>query len=288
VKVRVLGTAAGGGLPQWNCNCPGCAAARDGTGTRTQDCLAVSGDGVAWYLINAGPDIRTQILSAPELTPGPGRRQTPLRGALLTSAELDHTLGLAALREATDFTVYATPSVLQALPFRGAIEPYGGIRWSAVGPSRLDLAGGLSVETIPLGRKRPRYAAGAPDADDWVVGYRLTGHRTGGVLVYAPCLAEWSPALDAALLGAGCVLLDGSFYTDAEMTEQTGGGSSSRDMGHLPICDSLTYRSRHPPIQWLYTHLNNTNPALVETSPQRRALRQANADVATDGMLLAL
>jgi pyrroloquinoline quinone biosynthesis protein B len=288
MKVRILGTAAGGGLPQWNCACPVCAAARDGAGSRTQDCLAVSGDGQAWYLVNAAPDIRTQILSAPELTPGPGRRQTPLRGALLTSAELDHTLGLAALREATDFTVYATPSVLRALPVRGVIEPYGGIRWSPVESSKLDLPGGLGVEAIPLGRKRPRYAAGAPDAGDWVVGYRVTDQRTGGVLVYAPCFGAWSPALDGALRGAGCALLDGSFYTDDEMVEQTGGGATARAMGHLPIGDSLAYRPRHPSTRWLYTHLNNTNPALLESSPQRKALREADADVAADGMVLDL
>jgi len=288
VRIRVLGTAAGGGLPQWNCACAGCQAARSSARTRNQDCLAISGDAVAWHLVNASPDIRAQILATPELAPGPGRRQTPLRGALLTSAELDHTLGLASLREATDFTVYATAPVLRALPVRGVIEPYGGVRWSPLGGSPATLPGGLIVEVVPLGGKRPRYAADAPDAADWVVAYRFTDPRTSGVLVYAPCLAEWTPAFAAALRGADCVLLDGSFFTDQEMTEQTGSGRTSRQMGHLPIRESLAYRSAYPETRWLYTHLNNTNPVLLDGSLQQREVTAAGAEVATDGLLLTL
>ncbi|PJE95878.1 pyrroloquinoline quinone biosynthesis protein PqqB [Streptomyces carminius] len=288
MRVRVLGTAAGGGLPQWNCACEVCGTARAAAVGRTQDCLAVSGDGTAWWLVNASPDIRAQLLAAPELAPGPARRQTPLRGALLTSAELDHTLGLAALREARDFTVHGTATVLGALPVRGVIDPYGGFRWSPAGDTELELAGGLTVRAVPVGRKRPRYAAGAPDAGDWVVAYRLTDRRTGGVLVYAPCLAAWPPALAAAAEGADCVLLDGSFFTDDEMTERTGAGPTALDMGHLPISDSLAHRASYPSARWLYTHLNNTNPALVADSPQRRAVERAGAEVAADGMLLEL
>lgn len=303
MRVRVLGSAAGGGLPQWNCACEVCTAARSGafedqpgdasgqgggTGHRTQDCLAISGDGTAWYLVNASPDIRTQILATPELTPGPARRQSPLRGALLTSAELDHTLGLASLREATDFTVYARATVLRALPVRGVIDPYGGVRWAAIECPTIALDGGLTVETVPLGHKRPRYAATAPDAADWVVAYRFTDRRTGGVLVYAPCLAAWTPLLAGAVAGADCVLLDGSFFTDDEMVEQTGAGPTALAMGHLPIRDSLAHRPAHPSTRWLYTHLNNTNPALVESSPQRKLLRHANADLAADGLTLTL
>jgi pyrroloquinoline quinone biosynthesis protein B len=284
--VRVLGTAAGGGLPQWNCACVGCEAARSTAGGRTQDCLAISGDATAWYLVNASPDIRAQILATPELTPGPARRQTPLRGALLTSAELDHTLGLAALREASDFTVYATASVLRALPLRGVVDPYGGIRWSPVESPGPALDGGLTVEPIPLGRKRPRYAANAQDAPDWVVAYRCTDQRTGGILVYAPCLATWTPEFAAAVDGADAVLVDGSFFTDDEMVDQTGSGGTSRQMGHLPIRDSLGYRSAYPTTRWLYTHLNNTNPALIEGSPQQKMIEAAGAEVATDGLLL--
>lgn len=286
MKIRVLGTAAGGGLPQWNCACAGCAEAREAGGWRTQDCLAISGDGLAWYLVNASPDIRAQLLAAPELAPGPGRRQTPLRGALLTSAELDHTLGLAALREGT-LTVYATATVLAALPLRGVIDPYGGFRWEPLaGP--LELAGGLSALPVPVGRKRPRYAAGATDAPDWVVAYRITDRNTGGVLVYAPGLAEWTPPFAAALDGTDLVLLDGSFYTDDEMVRRTGAGSTATAMGHLPVVESLAHRHRYPRTRWLYTHLNNTNPLLPRRSPERKTLADADAGVAEDGTVLHL
>ncbi len=288
MRVRILGTAAGGGLPQWNCACDVCAASRATGQGRTQDCLAISGDATNWYLVNASPDIRTQILATPELTPGPGRRQTPLRGALLTSAELDHTLGLASLREATDFTVYATKPVLEALPTRGVIDPYGGIRWCSLEDGRLTLQGGLIVESIPLGHKRPRYAATAPWADDWVVAYRFTDPRSGGVLVYAPCLAVWSPRWEAALDGADCVLLDGSFFTDDEMVDQTGAGPTASAMGHLPISETVAYRSAYPAARWIYTHLNNTNPVLLADSAQRRAVEEAGAEIAADGMVLDL
>jgi pyrroloquinoline quinone biosynthesis protein B len=293
VKVRVLGTAAGGGLPQWNCACDTCASARESGAGRTQDCLAVSGDGAAWHLVNASPDIRTQIIAAPELVPGPGRRETPLRGALFTSAELDHTLGLLALREAGEMTVYATATVLGALtdglPVRRIIDPYGGFAWRALAAGEpLALDDRLSVEAVPIGSKRPRYAAALPDAADWVSAYRFTDRQTGGVLVYAPCLAEWSDRVAAALDGAAGLLLDGSFFTDDEMARRAGGGATSRQMGHLPIEESLVHRAAHSRTRWLYTHLNNTNPVLATGSPEHRSMVAAGAEVASDGMLLDL
>jgi pyrroloquinoline quinone biosynthesis protein B len=288
VRVLVLGTAAGGGLPQWNCACDTCGNARAAGTGRTQDCLAISGDDATWYLVNASPDIRAQILATPQLAPGPGRRQTPLRGALLTSAELDHTLGLASLREATDFTVYTTATVLEALPLRGVIEPYGQMHWEAIGSEPATLRGGLLATAVPLGRKRPRYADNRPDAADWVVAYRFTDSRTGGVLVYAPGLPNWSPACQAAVRDADCVLLDGSFFTDHEMTEQTGAGPTARYMGHLPIRDSLPYRAAYPATRWIYTHVNNTNPALVSGSVADRTVREAGAELAVDGMEIEL
>jgi pyrroloquinoline quinone biosynthesis protein B len=290
VRVRVLGTAAGGGLPQWNCACDTCTAARKAGTGRTQDCLAVSGDGSTWHLVNASPDIRTQIIGAPELVPGPGRRDTPLRGVLFTSAELDHTLGLLALREAGELTVYATATVIGALtdglPVRRIVDPYGGFRWQPLDGTTLDVDDRLTVTVVPLGPKRPRYAAALPEAGDWVSAYRITDRLTGATLVYAPCLAQWSATIEAALAGATWALLDGSFFTDDEMDRRAGGGATSRQMGHLPIEDSLGHRSSHPEVRWLYTHLNNTNPVLLDDSPEHRALVAAGAEVAADGMIL--
>ncbi|MGN9779325.1 pyrroloquinoline quinone biosynthesis protein PqqB [Micromonospora sp. H33] len=250
MRVRVLGTAAGGGWPQWNCACDQCGHARAHGLTRTQDCVAVSGDGSSWYLLNASPDLRTQLLAAAELAPGPGRRETPLRGVLLTDAELDHVLGLFLLREAAKLDVYATSTVLRALdtalPVRRIADPYGqGWRWHAVdGPFELD--GGLIVHPFSLGAKKPRYAEDG-DGSEWVAGYRI------GDVVYAPCFGEWTEALDAALVGARVALIDGTFLTPDEMPAVP---------GHLSVVDSLPHLARHPSVRFLYTHLNNTNPLL--------------------------
>jgi pyrroloquinoline quinone biosynthesis protein B len=260
MKVRVLGTAAGGGWPQWNCACAQCGSARERGLGRTQDCVAVSGDGRAWYLLNASPDLRAQLLAAPELAPGPGLRETPLRGVLLTTAELDHALGLLTLREAVSLAVYATAPVTAALsPVRAMLEAYTTLDWHVLESGRpVDLEGGLIASAVPLGAKRPRYAQPVP-ADDWVVAYRILDARTGGVLVYAPCLPEVTTLPDADL-----TLVDGTFLTEDEMARETGRDVTATAMGHVPI-----ERTRPLlPGTALYTHLNNTNP-LVHSAPSR-------------------
>jgi pyrroloquinoline quinone biosynthesis protein B len=291
LRVRFLGTAAGGGLPQWNCACTGCAGARQTLVGRTQDCLAITGDGSAWYLVNASPDLRTQIITAPELAPGPGMRDTPLRGVLFTSAELDHTLGVLTLREAASVDLYATGPVRAALegPFPAGpiLSRYTTVEWHEVVPVRsLNLAGGLTARAVTLGAKRPRYADGLP-GDDWVVAYRFRDPVTGGVLVYAPCLAQWGEAFDRAIEHADVVVLDGTFLHDDEMTRETGTpGRLASSMGHLPIEDTL---GRLPAgTLALYTHLNNTNPAARPGAPELAWLAEAGADVAGDGQVVEL
>jgi len=252
--VRVLGTAAGGGSPQWNCACAQCDWARAHGMARTQDSLAVSGNGSDWYLLNASPDVRAQILATPELAPGPGRRQTPLRGVVLTDAELDHVLGLFHLREAATLDVYATAPVLAALdgplPARRVVDPYGhGWGWHAYsGP--FELKGGLTVRPFSLGNKRPRYAARSEaGGNGWVSGLRI------GDLVYAPCFARWTSSLDEALEGARIALIDGTFLTPEEMPQVS---------GHLSMRESAAHLARHPGVRFLYTHLNNTNPLVSD------------------------
>ncbi|GAA2649229.1 pyrroloquinoline quinone biosynthesis protein PqqB [Paractinoplanes durhamensis] len=263
MRVRVLGSAAGGGSPQWNCACPVCQDARRTGRHRSQDTVAVSGDGTAWYLLNAGPDIRTQILGTPELAPGPGLRETPLRGVLLTTAELDHTLGLLSLREAVRLSVYATPAVSAALetafPLRPMLASYTELHWNEL-TDHLVLDGGLDVRRLTVGAKRPRYAAGVA-GDDWVSALRLTDTRTGASFVHATCLPAWTAAFDGFVAGAGEVLLDGTFGTDDELTRTTGRPGSARSMGHLPIVESRPHTARHPGTRFRYGHLNNTNPA---------------------------
>jgi pyrroloquinoline quinone biosynthesis protein B len=272
-----------------------CARARrDGPG-RTQDCLAVTGAGRRWYLVNASPDIRTQILAAPELAAGPGQRETPLSGVLLTDGELDHTIGLMMLREGSPLDVYGPGPVLDALqdsfPVRPILAPYGSLTWHTVRPGEtITLDAQLSATAIPLSVKRPRYARPDPaqTQDPWVVAYRFEDRLTGGSLVYAPCLATWTGPLDTALSGAGCVIVDGTFFHDDEMLRATGQDRPAATMGHLPIAGTYQRLRAHPAARKLYTHLNNTNPAQAEDSPEHATLAAAGIEVAHDGLTLEL
>jgi pyrroloquinoline quinone biosynthesis protein B len=300
MKVVLLGTAAGGGFPQWNCVCGMCkVAGSPHVPARSQDCVAVSGDGANWYLLNASPDIRTQIVGSPALKPGPGPRDTPIRGVLLTDAELDHALGLMMLREGAGLRVWATEPVLSALrddlPLQGLLDRYHGAGWERVVPdAEFTVDGGLSVTPVPVSAKRPKYATEAPGT--WVVAYRIQDQHTGGVLLYAPCLAEWPPDFDDAVSGASCVLLDGTFWSADEMGTTTGrpaaaGPGSRTPMGHLPISGpdgSLAKVAAYSGVRRVYTHLNNTNPLLDATASERAELDAAGAEVLDDGAELEL
>lgn len=296
MKVRILGSAAGGGLPQWNCACATCLAARAAGVNRDQDCLAVSGDGVSWYLVNASPDLRQQLIAAPELAPGPGRRDTPLRGVLLCTAELDHTIGLLSLREASSLSVYASAQAIEALstafPVRGVMAPYTTVDWRPVTAGKpVELAGGLVAEAFVVGDKRPRYAAATADrGGEWVLAYRIRDAArpdTGGLL-YAPCLREMNDVFAAAAAEADCVILDGTFLYDDEMTRSAGAGPSATAMGHVPIEQSLTTLVRRPGVRYVYTHLNNTNPIAIEGSEEFQTVSTEGVRVARDGQVLEL
>jgi pyrroloquinoline quinone biosynthesis protein B len=294
VRARLMGTAAGGGLPQWNCACAVCMQARQRGSGRTQDSLAVTGTGQRWYIVNASPDIRGQILAAPELAAGPGRRGTPLGGVLLTDGELDHTIGLLMLREGSPLGVYGPGPVLAVLaddfPLRRILDWYAPISWHEISPrTPLQLDEQLSMTMIPLSAKQPKYAASAHTeargaAQHWVVAYRFEDRLTGGSLVYAPCLAMWTDTFDEAVADAGCVILDGTFFHDDEMLRATGQDRPAHTMGHLPIADSWQRLHMHSAARKLYTHLNNTNPALAENSAERTILASAGIDVAYDGL----
>ena len=282
----MLGTAAGGGFPQWNCACPRCAGARAGLPNvlpRSQDCVAISATGREWYLVNVSPDVRAQLLAQPLLAPGPGPRDTPIRGALLTDAELDHTAGLIALREGAGFRVWApAAAVLAMATTRATIDSYHEWTWIPVADAfEVD---GLRCRVFGVHDKPPRYAASGPGP--WAVAYRFTDPATGGSLVYAPCLREWPAGFDEFVAGADQVLLDGTFYGPDEMTSATGQHRGQQRMGHLPI--SLSLPLLRPGIRWHYTHLNNTNPLLDTESPEWKAVREAGADVLADGAVFEL
>ncbi len=285
MKIRILGTAAGGGSPQWNCGCRECEAARATGRSRTQDGLAISGDGSAWYLVNASPDLRAQLLATPELRPPAGTRDTPVRGVLFTSAELDHTLGLLGLREAAELDVYATTWVHEALttafPLYTVLSGYTRVHRHDVRDGEpVELAGGLRVTATVLSAKRPRYANVA--SGEAVCAYRFDAG--GRSFVYAPGLAAWSPEFEEAIGGADLVALDGTFFTEDEM----GPARPASGMGHLAVREQLTLVQARPRTRFLFTHLNNTNPLLRPDAPELAEVTAAGAAVAADGQLLEL
>ncbi|MFI9816255.1 pyrroloquinoline quinone biosynthesis protein PqqB [Saccharothrix variisporea] len=289
MKVVLLGTAAGGGVPQWNCACEPCTKVRRGElSPRTQDGLAVSGDGRTWWLVNASPDLRFQLAATPCLHPGPGPRDTPVGGVLLTDAELDHTLGLLTLRGAEGLRVHAPATVLHALAgTRAVLGEYAEWRWRQVEPEQtFVLAGGLEVTAFPVSGKRPRYVGESIVEGHWVVAYRLHDPRTGGIVLYAPCLAGWPLGFDDLVAEADVVLLDGTFYAPSEMGAATGRGGGQAAMGHLPITHTLPELRRHPHVRRVYTHLNNTNPVLDPESAEHAKLREAGVEVLPDGALI--
>ena len=295
--VRVLGAAAGGGSPQWNCNCPQCRAVRDDSRpyrSRTQSSVAVSADYRRWFLLNASPDIRAQIESFPALHPR-GIRDSPLQAVLLTDAELDHTLGLLLLRESEDLEIHATAAVHETLSsgtsLLKTLGAYTDIEWRRVDTeTEVSLADGLSYQAFPVPtNKQARFGTGEGEED--VVGYRITDAHTGRVLVYIPGAQKLTASVRAQLEDCTCLLFDGTCWQDDELIRLGIAGKTSRDMGHLPISGddgSLEQLAPLPIGRKIYIHINNTNPILLEDSPERRIVEEHGLEVAADGLELEI
>lgn len=290
--LRVLGSAAGGGSPQWNCGCPVCAAvrARPGLG-RTQSSAAVSADRRRWFLINASPDVRGQIEAFPGLHPQDAERATPMEAVLLTDAELDHTLGLLLLREARAVRLYATPAVHKTLCDGSGIlrtlERYCQVEWQAIVPGTdVRLADGLSCRAFDVPTtKRARFGAEADHGR--VVGYRLTDERSGGTLVYLPGVQALTPAVRAEIEGCDCLLIDGTCWRDDELVRLGLSARTSREMGHLPIDGPDGSLAQVPALRvrrTIFVHMNNTNPILLADTPERRVVEDSGMEVAMDGL----
>ncbi|MDB5043125.1 MAG: pyrroloquinoline quinone biosynthesis protein PqqB [Candidatus Eremiobacteraeota bacterium] len=288
--VRVLGSAAGGGVPQWNCNCVNCAAARRGDAPpRSQSSFAISADGDAWWLINVSPDVAGQIEAFPPLQPRE-RRGTPIAGMLLTDANVDHLGGLAVLRQShpRGFEIYSSEIVRTIATAQPAFAAFGRAphRWNTVLTEPFALDGGaLRVTPLPVPGLTPGFA-GRDQTRGAVLAFHVESSAGGGSILFAPVFAAIDPELAAAIDAADVVLLDGSFWSEDEMRDAGLGDKTARGLGHLPldgVSGSLTAiagrRNRR-----IFVHLNNSNPVLDPASPQARAVLAAGAEVAFDGM----
>jgi pyrroloquinoline quinone biosynthesis protein B len=286
LRVVLLGTAAGGGFPRWNCACARCSAARDGNlPARTQECAAVSGNSRDWWLLNASPDLRTQLNATPALAPGPGG--TPVRGVLLTDAETHHVTGLTGLYGAPGLKIYASPPVLAALsPLHPLLERHAPWEWEdSFTEGGFVLAGGLVVSARALGSRAPGHIPGAAD-DRWVTAYRIEDLASGGVLVYAPRLGEWTPALDELIAGATRVLLGGTLYAAGETDTPVRVHRGRRASWHLPVSGadgSLAALTRHPGPRVVYTHFDSANPLLDPATDAYASVTAAGAEIPLDG-----
>lgn len=291
--VRVLGAAAGGGFPQWNCGCPGCQAARDGSRPckpRTQSSIAVSDDYRRWFLFNASPDIRAQIEAFPALHPQEVR-ESPLGAVLLTDGELDHTLGLLLLRESDRLEIHATEAVretlLEGTSLLRTLGAYADVEWRrVVTGEEVSLTESLTYRAFEAPtNKRARFGTG--EVGESVVGYRISDGRTGRTLVYLPGAQDLTASVLAELEGCSCLLFDGTCWRDDEMVRLGIAGKTARDMGHIPISGadgSLERLASLPVERKVYTHINNTNPILIDDSPERRVVEESGFEVAADGL----
>jgi pyrroloquinoline quinone biosynthesis protein B len=297
LHARILGSAAGGGFPQWNCRCATCEAARAGVRARprTQSSIAVRGADGPWFLANASPDLRQQLERLPDSSRS-GLRVAPVAAVLLTDAEIDHTAGLLLLRESSaPLTVYGSDGVRGALtrgfPVLPILERYCGVEWRTLEPGRPRALEGssLEVERVPAGGDAPLYLGG--DGEVEASGLVFRDRATGGVLTYAPALARLDDEMLARLAASDAVLVDGTFWTDDELPRLGIARRTAREMGHVPLSGpggTLQTLARIERPRKILVHVNNTNPILLEDSPEREAVVRAGAEVAHDGLEVEL
>lgn len=293
----VLGSAAGGGFPQWNCRCPVCRLAWEGdkrVRARTQASLAVSADGQRWILLNAAPDLRAQLAATPQLAPHGGVRGSPIEAVVLTGAEVDQIAGLLNLRERQPFTIYGSETTLAILAANSifGVLADGVVQRRAVALDRPFTVAGIGIELFAAPGKVPLYLEqGEPQTAEESgsnVGVEL---RAGGRrLVFVPGAAAITPALKTRLEKADLVMFDGTLFTDDEMIRSGSGSKSGRRMGHMPIDggDGSLAALAGLSARRFYIHINNTNPILIEGSPERLRVEAAGIEIAEDGMEIVL
>lgn len=300
LRAIVLGAGAGGGFPQWNSAGPGCRRARAGDAAarpRSQASLAVSADGAHWVVVNASPDLRQQIADTPALHPRPEPlRNSPISAVVLTGAEVDTIVGLLTLRERQPFRLFATApglAVLDENPIFRALNPDFVTREEMTPGRPFTPTAGLTIEAYPVPGKVPLFSENGADPgiveEGEAVGLAISAG--GATLHYIPGCAVMTGALSARLRGAACVMFDGTLFTDDEMISAGAGPKTGRRMGHMPMTGeggSLEAFAGLGVARRIYVHLNNTNPALLDDSPERAHLAAQGWEVAEDGMEITL
>jgi len=305
VRIRVLGSAAGGGFPQWNCNCRNCSGVRDGTlrtHARTQSSIAVCGsDSPRWALVNASPDVLAQLQANPALHSARAARDSALAGIVLVDGQVDHTVGLLMLRESgTALPVWCTDEVCADLsrgnPIFGVLAHYCGVERHAMIPDGREFVipgvAGVSWRAIAVVGKAAPYS---PHRESPVTGDNvalvIADQVSGRTLVYAPGVGGMHEALWQAMQAAACVLIDGTFWSDDEMIVLGVSRKRARDLGHLPQSGpggTLEWLARLPhATRRILIHVNNTNPILDEDSAQHAELARRGIEVARDGLEIA-
>lgn len=290
MRVRIIGSAAGGGFPQWNCNCPVCAAAREGRATpRTQSSIVIRSGEDPWYLVNASPDLLRQLEDLP--ADRSQLRSNPSAGVVLTDGEIDHTAGLLLLRESrAPLRVYSTPEVRAALtsnyPLMSMLENYCGIDWhelSTDGPTAL-ADSSLSIEIFPTGGDAPLYMGGEPGPS--AIGLTVRDSAGEGTLVYVPAIEELGEVTSARLAEGDLVLADGTFFRHDDLVSLGMGTRDSWAMGHAPLTGEGGTLEALAALDATVAlvHINNTNPMLLEDSPERSVVEDAGLVISEDGM----
>jgi pyrroloquinoline quinone biosynthesis protein B len=311
MQIRVLGSAAGGGFPQWNCACPNCAGVRAGTlkaAARTQTQLAFSPDGAVWFLLGASPDLRSQIVATPQLAPTAGDvTGSPIGGVFLTSVDVDSVMGLLHLREFQSFFVFATAAIQRILKSENRIfdvlyraDPP--VHWQTLSPgARLACRFGDDPSAPPSFICAPiSLACDYPDfisaelrrslpTQEAVLALRF--EQAGKSFCFAPCLSESSGEGIKAAASSNVAFLDGTFWSDDELIQTGRGHKTAREMGHLPLSGRDGLLAQFPSdseCRKILVHVNNTNPILDQGSQEHRLTRDAGFEIAYDGMELTL
>lgn len=303
MKIRVLGAGAGGGFPQWNCNCDNCRRLRQGQlngKARTQSSIAISTDNRNWLLFNTSPDIRAQLEAFPAIQPKQGIRDTGIRAILLIDSQIDHTTGMLMLREGKPLEVYCTEMVRQDLtsgfPLFTMLKDYCTVNHHPIAcdetPFTIPGIDDIRIYAHALKSKAPPYSPHRHDPHQGDnIGVIIEQISTGKSLYYSPGLGEIEPHVMAAMQRVDCLMVDGTFWTDDEMVQQGISHKHAREIGHLPQSGPggmIEVLNGVAKARKILIHINNTNPILDEDSPERKTLDAAGIEVAYDGLEIDL